>query len=58
MRWTENLRGNRTLSHLKSNPIAGLRYFNPKISLPKFAVPGKCWQGYFQDPERNTFGVF
>lgn len=27
-------------------------------ALPKFAVPGKCWQGYFLDPEGNTFGLF
>jgi predicted enzyme related to lactoylglutathione lyase len=25
---------------------------------PKFAVPGKCWQGYFVDPDGNTFGLF
>src|SRR5579864_1056301 len=29
-----------------------------KVALPKFAVPGKCWQGYFIDPEGNTFGLF
>jgi predicted enzyme related to lactoylglutathione lyase len=28
------------------------------VVLPKFAVPGVCWQGYFLDPEGNTFGVF
>jgi len=28
------------------------------IALPKFAVPGVCWQGYFLDTEGNTFGVF
>lgn len=28
------------------------------IALPKFAVPGKCWQGYFIDPDGNTFGIF
>lgn len=28
------------------------------VALPKFAVPGKCWQGYFIDPEGNTFGIF
>jgi predicted enzyme related to lactoylglutathione lyase len=27
-------------------------------ALPKFAVPGKCWQGYFIDTEGNTFGIF
>ncbi len=29
-----------------------------QIALPKFAVPGKCWQGYFVDTEGNTFGLF
>jgi len=28
------------------------------IALPKFAVPGKCWQGYFLDLDGNTFGLF
>ena len=28
------------------------------VALPKFAVPGVCWQAYFLDPEGNTFGVF
>ena len=28
------------------------------IALPKFAVPGVCWQGYFVDTEGNTFGIF
>lgn len=28
------------------------------IALPKFAVPGVCWQGYFIDPDNNTFGIF
>lgn len=28
------------------------------VALPKFAVAGKCWQGYFQDGQGNTFGVF
>jgi len=27
-------------------------------ALPKFAIPGVCWQGYFLDTEANTFGVF
>jgi len=26
--------------------------------MPKFAVPGTCWQGYFVDPQGNTFGIF
>lgn len=29
-----------------------------KVALPKFAVPGKCWQGYFSDADNNTFGIF
>lgn len=28
------------------------------VALPKFLVPGVCWQGYFQDTEGNTFGIF
>lgn len=27
-----------------------------QVALEKFAVPGICWQGYFLDPEGNTFG--
>jgi len=29
-----------------------------QVALPKFAVPGTCWQGYFLDAQGNTFGVF
>jgi predicted enzyme related to lactoylglutathione lyase len=29
-----------------------------QVALPKFAVPGKCWQGYFMDSDNNTFGIF
>ncbi|RYD68653.1 MAG: VOC family protein [Verrucomicrobiaceae bacterium] len=29
-----------------------------QIALPKFAVPGRCWQGYFIDTEGNTFGAY
>lgn len=29
-----------------------------QVALPKFAVPGLCWQGYFLDTENNTFGVY
>jgi predicted enzyme related to lactoylglutathione lyase len=28
------------------------------VALPKFPVPGTCWQGYFIDQEGNTFGIF
>jgi uncharacterized protein len=29
-----------------------------QVALAKFAVRGRCWQGYFLDPEGNTFGLF
>ena len=29
-----------------------------KVGLPKFAIPGRCWQGYFVDLDNNTFGIF
>lgn len=29
-----------------------------QIAMPKFAVPNRCWQGYFLDPDNNTFGIF
>jgi len=29
-----------------------------QVAMPKFAIPGKCWQGYFLDPDQNVFGVF
>lgn len=35
--------------------IAGV---NGKVALPKFPIPGTCWQGYFVDTEGNTFGIF
>jgi predicted enzyme related to lactoylglutathione lyase len=28
------------------------------VALPKFAIPGRCWQGYFLDPDQNVFGIF
>jgi uncharacterized protein len=31
---------------------------NGIVALPKLAVPGVCWQGYFVDTEGNTFGIF
>ena len=27
------------------------------VAMPKFAIPGMAWQGYFLDPEGNVFGV-
>jgi uncharacterized protein len=35
-----------------------IRQLGGIIALPKFAVPRTCWQGYFVDPEGNTFGIF
>jgi predicted enzyme related to lactoylglutathione lyase len=29
-----------------------------QIALPKFAIAGRCWQGYFVDRDNNTFGLF
>lgn len=29
-----------------------------QVAMPKFAVPGQCWQGYFIDPDNNVFGIF
>jgi uncharacterized protein len=28
------------------------------VAMPKFALPGMAWQGYFIDTEGNTFGVY
>ncbi len=28
-----------------------------RVALPKFAIPGMAWQGYFLDTENNTFGI-
>ncbi|AXY59316.1 MULTISPECIES: VOC family protein [Acinetobacter] len=28
-----------------------------QIAMEKFAIPGKCWQGYFLDADHNTFGL-
>ena len=29
-----------------------------QIAVPKFAIPNRCWQGYFIDPDNNVFGLF
>ena len=29
-----------------------------QVAMAKFAVPGKCWQGYFIDTDNNVFGIF
>ena len=28
------------------------------IAMPKFAIPGMSWQGYFLDTDNNVFGIF
>lgn len=28
-----------------------------KVALPKYALPGMAWQGYFIDTEGNIFGI-
>jgi predicted enzyme related to lactoylglutathione lyase len=28
------------------------------VAVPKMAISGKCWQGYFLDPDQNVFGIF
>lgn len=28
-----------------------------KVALPKHALPGMAWQGYYLDPEGNIFGI-
>ncbi|MDR1807815.1 MAG: VOC family protein [Propionibacteriaceae bacterium] len=28
------------------------------VSLPKFAIAGLAWWGYFTDPDNNVFGIF
>ncbi len=29
-----------------------------QVAMPKFAIPGRCWQGYFIDLDHSTFGIF
>lgn len=28
-----------------------------RLAMPKFALPGMAWQGYYIDPEGNIFGI-
>ncbi|MBY0095746.1 VOC family protein [Mesobacillus maritimus] len=28
-----------------------------QVALPKYALPGMAWQGYYIDPEGNIFGI-
>ncbi|UUM27381.1 VOC family protein [Acinetobacter colistiniresistens] len=27
------------------------------VAMDKFAIPNRCWQGYFLDLDHNTFGI-
>ena len=29
-----------------------------QIAMAKFLIPGRCWQGYFLDPDNSVFGIF
>ena len=29
-----------------------------QVAMDKFAIPGKCWQGYFIDSDNNVFGIY
>ncbi len=29
-----------------------------RITMAKFAIPKRCYQGYFLDPDNNVFGIF
>jgi len=29
-----------------------------QVAMSKFAVLGRCWQGYFIDTDNNVFGIF
>ena len=29
-----------------------------QIAMPKFEIHGRCWQGYFIDPDNIVFGIF
>jgi predicted enzyme related to lactoylglutathione lyase len=28
------------------------------VAVPKMAIPGRCWEGYFLDTDQNVFGIF
>lgn len=36
---------------------AGILAAGGTEALPKYALPGMAWQGYFLDPEGNVFGI-
>ena len=29
-----------------------------QVAMPKFVIPGRCYQGYFLDADNNVFGIF
>ncbi len=29
-----------------------------QVALPKFAIPKRCWQGYFIEQDNNVLGIF
>jgi predicted enzyme related to lactoylglutathione lyase len=29
-----------------------------QVAMAKFPITGRCWQGYFLDADKNTFGIF
>lgn len=29
-----------------------------QVAMAKFEIPGRCWQGYFLDTDKNVFGIF
>lgn len=31
--------------------------FGGKVAMPKYALPGMAWQGYYVDTEGNVFGI-
>jgi len=36
---------------------AGIMRLGGKVAVPKHALPGMAWQGYFVDTEGNVFGI-
>lgn len=36
---------------------AKIRSLGGRVSLPKAALPGMAWQGYYLDPDGNVFGI-
>ncbi len=37
-------------------PERAIKFYDA-VAMPKFALVGVAWQGYFVDPEGNTFGI-